>query len=232
MRQHQGGHGVVAATITDPTKIEGIDAALLKRWFGKVKAEDGQTIQYDPADPVAKLWGTAGATSGEFPAITEVQVFTDSPQQTRRYTRFGDGLTVFQTTGAKPTLLQGNGAASPREWMPVWPSAGLARQRPRMVRSSASINRTRSARSGSGMDPPPGTTPPWPRSRSSRTVRPRRAGISGSPAASPSFSRPARSHGCSTMEARHSRPELDAVWRAARSARDPGERPHTPLPAG
>ena len=121
MRQHQGGHGVVAATITDPTKIEGIDAALLKRWFGKVKAEDGQTIQYDPADPVAKLWGTAGATSGEFPAITEVQVFTDSPQQTRRYTRFGDGLTVFQTTGAKPTLLQGNGAG-----FPTGMDAGLA----------------------------------------------------------------------------------------------------------
>ncbi len=233
MRQHQGGHGVVAATITDPTKIEGIDAALLKRWFGKVKAEDGQTIQYDPADPVAKLWGAAGAISGEFPAITEVQVFADSPQQTRRYTRFGDGLTVFQTTGAKPTLLQGNGAG-----FPTGMDAGLAeRWFGKVTAEDGQVSPLRSI--GRGLR---ALAPEWIRHRA--LPQPGRGrGLRGqSVANAPVLPVRRRPHHFSADQREATaapRWRRDIPGRNGRGSGAPlvrrgtaGERPHTPLPAG
>ena len=72
MRQHQGGHGVVAATITDPTKIEGIDAALLKRWFGKVK--DARPITSTIPLTRSPNCGARPARHGRVPAITEVRL--------------------------------------------------------------------------------------------------------------------------------------------------------------
>lgn len=113
------------AVDTDPLAIAGNDEGILSRWFGKVDAENGQHVAFTPRGRVPRLWGFGGAATGQYPTIEGVQVFPDNPQQTRRYFRFANGLTIFRTTNQDPWRLGLDGSATEGPF-PKGMDAGLA----------------------------------------------------------------------------------------------------------
>lgn len=78
--------------------FSGLDIAVAKRLFGSPKGEDGKTYSFDPNGPVSKNWLARGEETGEWPALTEVWVYSDG----RKYFHFEDGYTILDPAGEAP----------------------------------------------------------------------------------------------------------------------------------
>jgi hypothetical protein len=84
---------------------EGLDRQLAADWFGSVTVGN-LTYAFDPAGSVTALWLARGKTTGAWAPLVKVEEYVDSPTQTRRYFRFGDGFTIWTTTGKPARVLK------------------------------------------------------------------------------------------------------------------------------
>lgn len=83
-----------------PPIIDGLDERQAAAWFGSAVAA-GRLYRFDPQGPVSRLWLQAGRETGQWPALTRVELAGD-----RRYFRFANGLTIWTAPGQDARILR------------------------------------------------------------------------------------------------------------------------------